>query len=589
METSKNITDEWRMYSYEEYKVYELFRNKYKESEIHSQFLPEGVKYPVDLFLPNGMPSLNLDGATIIEIKRYLSYATVKEMNALYLEYGDKYNILIIFFNKSVTHIPDEDETRGKVLKFVSFAELSGNKTRSRRPKNFYDEKTRKQNWEEKRKDIIKNAQDAIGQGNNVLFLGAGVSISANMPSWKELLRGLMGEVRQLNESTLDAFKELSSHVLDECGNSSPIMARYLQTAVKLHDDKVVFSELIQKYLYNDKNTSELLDSLAHIIQQKKVNEVITYNFDDVLEQNLAKLNLKDSIDYTSISKDAEIKGHNTLPIYHVHGIIPKTGPVDTVVFSEEEYHNRYSNAFHWSNIEQLHALSRMHCFFIGLSMTDPNLRRLLDVAYNMNRTNGDNHYAFLRRTQMDKYCVSDIDRSCKYVHVSECLIDKKKQKEIYDLNYMVIEQIYLELGVRVIWYEDFNELPKLVAEVFGLTRYQSVDTEHLVELCTQKIKEIKEIEDGQSKFYTMDRSNIDVEQFFEYKNEYSEIYKNRIAEVNDVLQELSERVDFKKIVEEGDIKKIHKLQKQVPKFNDNLNGFGDYYEIWLETVKKLL
>jgi hypothetical protein len=110
-----------------------------------------------------------------------------------------------------------------------------------------------------------------------------------------------MGEEKQLRVSTLEAFKELNTHVLDECGDSYLIMARYLQTAIKLYNDKTVFSELIQKYLYNDNNTSELLTQLALIVQQKKVNEVITYNFDDLLEQNLEKLQLKDSIDYTSI------------------------------------------------------------------------------------------------------------------------------------------------------------------------------------------------------------------------------------------------------------------------------------------------
>ena len=182
-----------------------------------------------------------------------------------------------------------------------------------------------------------------------------------------------MGEVKQLKTTTLEAFKELSSHVLEECGDSNLIMGRYLQTAISLYNNKAAFSELIQKYLYNENNTSPLLMNLARIVQHKKVNEVITYNFDDLLEQNLVKLNLTDSIDFTAISKDAEIKGHNTLPIYHVHGIIPKVGPVDTVVFSEEEYHKRYSTAYHWSNVEQLHALTRTHCFFVGLSMTDPN------------------------------------------------------------------------------------------------------------------------------------------------------------------------------------------------------------------------
>lgn len=183
-----------------------------------------------------------------------------------------------------------------------------------------------RKDWRKERDEIVKRAQDVVAEGSNALFLGAGVSMSAKMPSWTDLLKGLMGEVKQLKEPTLNAFQELNTHILDECGDSYLIMARYLQTAIKLYDENVLFPELIQKYLYNDNNTSELLVILARIIQLKKVNEVITYNFDDILEQNLKMIHLRDSVDFTSISKDANIKGHNTLPIYHVHGIIPQKG-----------------------------------------------------------------------------------------------------------------------------------------------------------------------------------------------------------------------------------------------------------------------
>lgn len=119
-----------------------------------------------------------------------------------------------------------------------------------------------------------------------MLFLGAGVSMSAKMPSWTDLLKGLMSEVRQLKGDALDAFKELNSHVLEECGDSYLVMARYLQTAIKLYDDKLDFSLLIQRHLYNKEHSSFLLEVLATIVQQKKTDEVLTYNFDDILEQN---------------------------------------------------------------------------------------------------------------------------------------------------------------------------------------------------------------------------------------------------------------------------------------------------------------
>ena len=586
----KSQNDEMGLYSYEEIKVYKLLRSKNSGITISSHFHMDGFDISPDLFAPDGIPSQNLEGPTAIEIKKYLSYATVKEINAYYEKYGSRYNVLVIFYNSSVSNIPNEDNTLGKTLKFISFSELKGSNKTGGKSKSLCSETARKLDWKEERDEIVRTAQNAVNQGSNVLFLGAGVSMSAKMPSWRELLKGIMGEVKQLKEPTLEAFKELSSHILEECGNSDLIMARYLQTAITLYNNKSVFSELIQKHLYNDNNKSDLLSCLSRIIQQKKVNEVITYNFDDLLEQNLEKLNLKNSVHYTSISKDAEIKGHNTLPIYHVHGIIPQKGPVDKVVFSEEEYHSRYTNAFHWSNIEQLHALTRMHCFFIGLSMNDPNLRRLLDAAQNMNRTNEIGHFAFLKRTSLNKYCVSDVQRGCKYVHISESLIDKKKQKEIYDLNYIVIENIFKELGVKVIWYEDHDDdLPDLVAKVFGMNGYKRIGDEELLRKCESKIQEIQEIEYHIPKADIATMTALSVIQFVRYKEEKGMLYKELITEVKEMLNELSNRIDFEKYIGEHNEEDLRNLQNNVPKFDSNLMGFGTFYQVWYETVKSLL
>jgi hypothetical protein len=51
------------------------------------------------------------------------------------------------------------------------------------------------------------------------------------------------------------------------------------------------------------------------------------------------------------------------------------------VIFSEDEYHNRMSDNAHWANVIQLHAFQNGRCLFVGTSLTDPNVRRLLDCS----------------------------------------------------------------------------------------------------------------------------------------------------------------------------------------------------------------
>ena len=578
----------FEMYSYDEFRVVDLLWKKGVKTEPSESIKRNGRLWWPDIYAPNGVPVLNIVGETVIEVKRNLSFSNINEVTSFYEAEGDRYHMVVVYFKTSINIVPERNDSKGKSLVFINYKDLKEkSKTKGETTKEkFFAKRAQKNDWKETRKEVIKKAQEAIAQDNNALFLGAGVSRSAQMPSWDELLKGLMSEVKQLKPATLEAFKELDSHVLEECGRSYLIMARYLQTAILQHDNDSRFSELIQKHLYGEKDESPLLTVLSQIVQQKKVGEVVTYNFDNLLEKNLEKLKLVDGVDFISISKEAEVESQGTLPIFHVHGIIPKQGLVDKVVFSEEEYHERYSNAFHWSNIEQLHAMSMKHCFFIGLSMVDPNLRRLLDVARKMNMSSGDNHFAFLRRTKIEKYCVSDVNKGCKYVHVSESLIDQKKQKEIYDLNYAVIESIFSELGVQVIWFEDFEkELPELVAEVFGLTKYQKQGIDDLLQQCDNKIKEIIELEDKMPKANVANLTIQNVVEFLNYKAEHGADYRKAIDEAKDMLNDLTERIKTK----DFNYSDIIRLQNQVPNYNDNISGFGDFYTTWLEAIKLLL
>lgn len=420
--------DKVELLPYESYLVQEVLKKCKEKDDVELSCMPllDGLSFQPDIYAPNGLPSLNLEGKTLVDVKRQLSFASLKSIKYLFEKCKNEYNLLVVYFRLNLTSVPDIIEYKGHVCKFIAYEDLKGKKKTAEAREKYYLNRGQKKDWKEKRNAIIQEAKEVVGKGNCVLFLGAGVSIDAKMPSWKELLKDLMGEVKKLKGETLDAFKELSSHVLDECGNSYLVMCRYLQTAIKLHDDKVKFSDLIQKHLYSKKEPSKLLNDLANIVQQRKTEEVLTYNFDDLLEQYLIKLGLQEGKDFITISKDAEITGNEMLPIYHVHGVIPEKGPSDIVVFSEEEYHKRYSNPFHWSNIEQLHALSRKHCFFIGLSMTDPNLRRLLDAARQINQTDNECHYAFLKRQKLEEYCLANMLDACKYVHISRSLIEKK-------------------------------------------------------------------------------------------------------------------------------------------------------------------
>lgn len=570
------------LYSYEEYQVLcVLEKLAPNEKDFNPQDL-KGFVYPPDFYVSKGIESLGLIGETVVETKPTLSFSALKSMESYFdIHSRNGYNVLVVFFKKTLSNIPSPKTLHGKQIIFVPFSDLKKKaKARFKTEEEYYLGNAKKTDWKDLRNDIVEDASNIVSQGNNVLFFGAGVSMSAKMPSWSTLLKNLMGEVKMLKGDSLKAFTELDNHVYSECGDSNLIMARYLETAINLSDKNADFMQLIQKNLYSKEHSSALLTDLALVVKARKVDEVITYNFDDIFEQELVNNGLKESIHFTSIARDAEVTDHNNLPIYHVHGIIPEHGnSADTVVFSETEYHERYRNSYHWSNIEQLHALMRKHCFFVGLSMQDPNLRRLLDIARRMNATDKPSHYAILQRKQQEKYCLSD--QTCKYIQVSQSLIDKKKQKDIYDLNYTVLENIYRELGVNVIWYDSHDEIPFLIEQIFSVKRIQFVSTIELKKKVESVIKQIQDIENKAPKYSPANLTINDYVNYIEYTQAHGNEYRSLVIECGDILQELSNRVDY------TIPRNLLRLAKASAKY-DNLNGYADFFGKWYDSIKSL-
>lgn len=571
------------VYTYQEYQVQTVLE---KLSPDETNLRPvelDGFAFPPDFYLAKGIVELGLEGPTVVEIKSTLSFSALKSFETYFVTQSQNgYNLLVVFFEKTLSKVPNLKICNDRKMLFVPFSELKRiSKARIKTEEEFYYDNTRNKDWKDIRKDLIEEAEQIVAQDNNVLFLGAGVSMSANMPSWGALLKKLMGEVKLLKGDSLNAFTELDTHIYSECGDSNLIMARYLETAIQLSDKKADFMQLIQKNLYSPEHKSDLLTDLALIVKYRKADEVITYNFDDILEQELKNIGLKESEHFTPIARDAEVTDHNNLPIYHVHGIIPEhTNVVDRVVFSEDVYHERYRDTYHWSNIEQLHALSRKHCFFVGLSMQDPNLRRLLDIARKMNATDKPSHYAILPRTKEDDYCIND--RGCRYVQVSQSLIDRKKQKDIYDVNYTVLENIYRQLGVNVIWYENHNEIPGIIEKIFNVHSIQNATTDELIQKVEEIIPEIVGIE---SKAPTFNPVNIKLDDYinsFIYSQTYGKKYRSLIYDCGDVLKELSSRM---KITTPTDLKK---LAKSTEKFS-KIGGYGDLYQKWYDSIKSLI
>lgn len=338
--------------------------------------------------------------------------------------------------------------------------------------KSFYNFTTESVHHTVKKQNIdseIQNLQEYFKNDKLVLVLGAGVSMPFGLPSWQLLLQKLMVTTIETGE-TASTIAELFYTIF----NPNPLIAgRYLQK--QLDDKKESFDAAVRKILYEnvDNNVESLL--MKEIVKfciaagkSPNLNSIITYNFDDLLEQSISKLDME--LPYCSIYGNGQEIKPSELPIYHVHGFLPQSGEIselNNITFGENFYHQQYSDIYSWNNLVQINKFRECNCLFLGFSLTDPNTRRLLDVANQQRITKSGFHYIFKQRP----------DKKDVKIILDEWLSKKEEKGEVVDkidefvetlINMRIIfeEQDMLSLGVKVIWVNNYEEIPIILQRI---------------------------------------------------------------------------------------------------------------------------
>lgn len=432
----------------------EEFLNK-KKIVFKLEYPSSDRMYDFDFYLPSGLGKIafrgnmiELQGTIGIEVKERLLFDTIERFYTRFKKYKkeDKIEWFVLIYKDSFINKQLINEITNKlivehffVLSLDDFLRL-----------NIQDVKSQAQIDSSKlfstvdessyvNKEIWKKAYYSFQQGNVVLFLGAGVSKSTNMPDWYELLKGMCAS---------NGWKpEDIEKLIQEYNGSDIVLGRLIRLLLNLKSTDSEYMRRIRDNLYSGntlKEESKLVDTLCKLIKTGKVESIITYNYDDIMEYSLRKKG----------QKCYPVCGNNTpenmFPIYHIHGYIPrddKSLNLSTPILSEETYHDIYADSYDWSNIEQLHAMNRRTCFFIGLSMRDPNLRRLLDISHR--KSDGTcRHFLFLPKGNFFE--------------------DRRKDDEVLDAQM----RMFKELGLNVIWYDNNNgnheQLPIILEKIGG-------------------------------------------------------------------------------------------------------------------------
>lgn len=239
-----------------------------------------------------------------------------------------------------------------------------------------------------------------------------------------------------LDKESIDSYLELYEYVQDEYPS---VLQAYIVKRILGQR----YISIIQEFLYKNCSTVLLREAFEtnHSIKSKEkkkeidypclfaiarlillcpnIKAVVTYNYDNFLTQAIKILqespgtyfNGKDKLLFNKRTNNGSLEvvdvyGDNynsvirskTFPIYHVHGYIPSPTEIQnidetSIVLSLDEFYDNVRNVYSWQTDTQMHLLSHYTCIFIGSSISDITIQRMLYYAQHYG--NNENIYYF--------------------------------------------------------------------------------------------------------------------------------------------------------------------------------------------------
>jgi hypothetical protein len=222
-----------------------------------------------------------------------------------------------------------------------------------------------------RQKDFIDVYAKSLLQGTGGLFIGAGLSMRANYPSWRELLRDMADEIG------LDVDQET-----DLAG----LVQYYLNSAGRTRTRLV---RMVTEHFGEEKPIPPIFRSLARL----PVKHIWTTNYDTLPER--AWREQRKRLDVKSRDKDVTRENpwcHATL--YKMHGTVDHPSEVVIAKSDYESYRRTRPGFFHLLTGQ----LISRNILFVGISFNDPNLNHLFAIIRESFDDTPPEHFAIVRR-----------------------------------------------------------------------------------------------------------------------------------------------------------------------------------------------
>lgn len=220
------------------------------------------------------------------------------------------------------------------------------------------------------RASLVKRVGSRLYRQQIALVLGSGLSANLKLPTWPKLIDSMFILSGKTAPATLVNLDKKAEYLFrDVCKK-----------------DNVKFNALVRKALYpskaklspRDLEGCRLLFAITTLVSPSlrgSVSEVITFNFDDVLEMHLRNCGLL----VKSIHAEYHMRDRADLSVYHVHGLLPFSNSIaesESIVLRRDDFLDILTtNSLHRAHVFGI--MRRSFVLFVGVSGDDDNLASL--------------------------------------------------------------------------------------------------------------------------------------------------------------------------------------------------------------------
>ena len=237
-----------------------------------------------------------------------------------------------------------------------------------------------------KREEFVKKFAEKCKNNSAAIFLGAGMSVDAGLPSWKNLFLPLAEEMDINIENTKYQIYDIAQFYANRFGTNE------LYKKVGKEINRILVS-------------SKALDQLSLM----QCNSIWTTNFDQVLENNLSKIGKITNI----ISKESDLIGcdlNKNVNIFKLNGDIRD---IQNAVITKSDLEKYHENHHYYLAFFKRELITKTF-LFLGYSFTDSLVLPCISELGRAFNNNQPHHFTIIKNSQSKdfKNYIADLENT---------------------------------------------------------------------------------------------------------------------------------------------------------------------------------